>query len=104
MAGERRGGPRHHSGAPRAAGGRGGQEAATEAARPHQPLQVGGGWEGELATRFGLRVVGVEASSPWARVLWLLPGGAAEEGGLRLGDKVRLGGLLDSAFGGGEGE
>ena len=42
--------------------------------------------------RFGLRVVGVasEDCGHGAKVLWVLPGGAAERAGLRVGDKVSI--------------
>lgn len=35
---------------------------------------------------FGLRVVGAEGG--YARVLWICPGGPAEQAGIRVGDKV----------------
>ena len=45
-----------------------------------------------LYTRFGLRVVGVasEDCGHGAKVLWVLPGGAAERAGLRVADKVSI--------------
>ena len=39
-------------------------------------------------SRFGLRVVGIGQTFPAAKVLWLLPQGAAQRAGIRVGDRV----------------